>query len=253
LSEALRFAREALAVLRKAGAQRDVCDALSLCGYLLHELGAYAEAEPLLLEAIKLGTRMGSPSDLHYGQLNLGSSYVRQERYDAAERALLAAWEGYQKLGIVSFQAEALGHLAQVQRARGELDRARQTAERVLQFESLDAAPTALALARLAAIALSAGLTRDALDHASNAQNLVREQGVTEFVGLIALSHIESLEAAGLHAEAREAIAAAVAWLQAQAAKIDEPEWQRSFLEHVPEHAHILALNAKRSGECPSV
>lgn len=244
MSEALRFGHESVAALRKAGALRDVCDVLNLCAYFLHELGAYAEAEPLLLEAIQLGQRMGSANDVSYGQLNLGSCYVRQGRYDEAERALTIAWDGYQKLAIISFQGEVLGHLAEAQRARGELERARQTAERALQLDSLDPAPTALALARLSAIDLSEGLTADALDHANGAQELVHEHGVTEFVGVIAKSHVESLEAVGSHDQAREVLSAAVRWIEEQAAKIDEPALQRSFLEQVPEHAHLRRLAA---------
>jgi hypothetical protein len=94
----------------------------------------------------------------------------------------------------------------------------------------------------LSAIDLSEGLTADALDHASNAQLLVQENGVTEFVGLIAKSHVESLEAAGLRDKAREALTAAVCWIEEQAAKIDDPTSQHSFLEHVPEHAHLRRL-----------
>ena len=240
ISEALRFGRHAVEVLRQAGATRDVTDLLNLCGYFLHELGAYAEAEPHFIEATQLGRRLGSTNDVSYAQLNLGSCYVRQERYQEAERVLLVALQGYQKLAMGSFEGEALGHLAEAQRARGELERARQTAERALQLDSLDPAPTALVLARLSAIDLSEGLTSDALEHASSAQELVQEHGVTEFVGLIAKSHVESLEAAGLPEQARAALRAAVSWIEAQAAKLDEPLAQRSFLEQVPEHAYLL-------------
>jgi tetratricopeptide (TPR) repeat protein len=242
LSEALRFARDALKVLRQAGALRDVCDTLDLCGYLLHELGAYAEAEAQLLEAVQLGHRIGSTGDVCYGQLYLGSIYVRQARYSEAERALVAACDGYRKLGDASCEAEALGHLAEVQRARGDVVRARQTVERALQLDSIAIAPTALLLARLSSIALSAGLTAEALTHASNAHELMREHAVTEFLGLICVSHVESLDAAGLRAQARAVLADAARWLEAQATKLDEPALRRSFLEQVPEHAHILRL-----------
>ena len=239
LSAALRFGQKAVEPLRRAGALRDVSELLNLCGYLLHELGAYEQAEPRLLEATQLAQRMGSANDVSYGQLNLGSCYVRQGRYDEAERALGVAWEGYQKLAIVSFQGEVLGQLAEAQRARGELGRARQSAERALALDSLDPAPTALALARLSAIALTEGNPAEALEHAARARALADEQGVTEFVGVIAKSHVESLQAAGLHAEAREALRVAVRWIDEQAAKNDDPTWQRAFAEQIPEHAQL--------------
>lgn len=238
LSEALGLGRDALVILRKAGALRDVCDTLNLCGYLLHELGGYADAEVQLQEAIQLGERIGSANDVYYAQLNLGSSYLCQGRLDDAELALLAAWDGFQKLGLGSFQAEALGHLAQVQRARGELERARQTAERALSLDSLEPAPRALVLATLASIDLAAGRTADALELARGAQQLVSAHGVNEFVGYIALTHIESLEAAGLRT--CDALAQALAWLEAQAANIGDARWRRAFLEQVPAHAQLL-------------
>jgi hypothetical protein len=238
-SAALRFAGTALEAQRQAGALRDVCDTLNLTGYLLHELGAYGDSEARIREAVELAVRMGSESDVYYANLNLGSLYARTSRDDDAERALMAAWQGFQKLDRVPFQAEALGHLAYVQCARGELDRARQTATRVLQLELMDPAPQALALARLSAIDLAAGLTADALEHGESAHKLVRAQGITEFFGLVAVSFIASLEAVDEKARAREAREDALRWLEVQAAKIDDPALRQSFLEQVPEHAAL--------------
>jgi hypothetical protein len=91
----------------------------------------------------------------------------------------------------------------------------------------------------LSAIDLSEGLTDEALEHARSAQELVQEHGVTEFVGLIARSYVESLEATGQGDKALAALRSAVSWIEEQAAKIDEPLSQRSFLEQVPEHADL--------------
>jgi hypothetical protein len=110
---------------------------------------------------------------------------------------------------------------------------------RVLQLDLMDPAPQALALARLSAIDLAAGLTADALKHGESAHKLVRAQGITEFFGLVAVSFIASLEAVGEQARAREAREEAVRWLDAQAAKIDDSALRQSFLEQVPEHAAL--------------
>jgi hypothetical protein len=55
-------------------------------------------------------------------------------------------------------------------------------------------------------------------------------------------SHVESLEAVGEHAQARDALGAFMRWLEAQVVKIDDPAAQRSFREEVPEHAQLRRM-----------
>ncbi|MDB4973490.1 MAG: Serine/threonine protein kinase [Myxococcaceae bacterium] len=244
LSEALRFARTALRAQRGAGAMRDVCDTLGLCGYFLHELGAYEEAEGCLLEEVQLGQRIGSTRDICYAQLYLGSIYARSGRHDAAERTLSEALKGYEKLALPSYQLEALCHLIGVQCARGELEQARCTSERALLLDLAEPAPRAYLRARASTLSLLSGRVEEALQQARSAHQLMRENDVTEFFAMIEVSYIESLLAAGEQEAAASALAEAQRWLEAQAAKIDEPTLRRGFLQQVPEHARIFQLAA---------
>ncbi|MET0385576.1 MAG: protein kinase [Polyangiales bacterium] len=243
LSAALRFAQAALMIQRRAGALRDVCDTLGLCGYLLYEIGGYAEAESCFAEEAELGKRIGSTRDVAYGQLYLGAIYARGDRLDDAERMLGEALPGYMKLGAMSFHAEGLGHLAHVQCKLGRLVEAREVLARATQIGEIEVAPTAYLLARSASVALLAGLPSEALEHASRARDLVKEHSLSEFVAIIELSYVDSLLALGRRQEARAAAAASVTWLEAQAAKLDEPAHRASYLEAVHEHSRLRQLS----------
>jgi tetratricopeptide (TPR) repeat protein len=242
LSEALRLAHVALAAQRAAGALRDVADTLGLTGYILHELGVYEQAEACLREQVQLGQRIGSTRDVSYGELNIGSLYLRQGRLDDAERALEAALHGYLAVGITSCQGEALGHLAGLWCARGDLARALGAVERALAIESLEPAPKAYVLARAANLALLRGKPEEALGRAVCARELMESQGVSEFVGLVQLSYIDSLLAMNEQRSAHEAVHEAQRWLVARSLSIDDAALRQSFLLSVPEHARICQL-----------
>jgi eukaryotic-like serine/threonine-protein kinase len=242
LSQALRFTRQAIAAQRRAGAMRDVCDTLGLCGYLLHEAGAYDEAEACLLEEVQLGERIGSKRDVNYGRLNLGSIYARRGRFDEAERTLREARKGYIDMGVAFYEGELLGHLAGAQLGRGDLPAARETLEAALAMP-LEPAAHAYLLARSASLALLDGRADLALEQATRARAIGHEQQLYEFVGLIEACYLESLLAAGAP-NAQAALAEATRWLQAQGDKIDDPALRASFLDSVPEHARIRALDA---------
>jgi hypothetical protein len=99
-------------------------------------------------------------------------------------------------------------------------------------------------LATLAALRLAQGRTAEAL--AATEDAVTREAtmgGCGMFRGaFVHLSHAEALHATGAHDAARRAIADARARLYTIAAKIADPDYQTSFLAHVPENARTLAL-----------
>ena len=59
---------------------------------------------------------------------------------------------------------------------------------------------------------------------------------------LLRLTHAEALHALGDAAQARDAMAAAYAWVVRKAELIEDPAWRRSFLDRVAENRRILAL-----------
>jgi hypothetical protein len=58
----------------------------------------------------------------------------------------------------------------------------------------------------------------------------------------VRLAHAEALHATGAHDAARHAIADARTRLLDIAQRIPDPDYRKSFLEHVPENARTLAL-----------
>jgi eukaryotic-like serine/threonine-protein kinase len=242
ISEAVRFTLDALAAQRRAGALRDVSATLALAGYLLHEVGSYEEAQEYLLEDVQLAHRIGSKRDVSYAQMLLGSTYLRRGRWDEAERMTRESLKGHRELGMNWFEAEALGHLAGVQLGRGDLAAARETIEVALAMP-LDPGPHAYVLARASSLALLSGRTDEAREKATQARAIAHEAQLYEFVGLVEACYVESLLAAeDPHVDA--ALAAAMRWLEGEANKIDDPRLRASFLEGVPEHARIRALDA---------
>jgi hypothetical protein len=59
----------------------------------------------------------------------------------------------------------------------------------------------------------------------------------------------ETVEAAGEHEQAREAIALARDHLLARAARFSDSNWRDSFLANIPEHARTLQLAAEWLGD----
>jgi hypothetical protein len=115
-------------------------------------------------------------------------------------------------------------------------------------LEPKDIPPTvrANALAASADILRRSGRTDAARAAADAARTILRELGtMEEGEELVRLAHAACLQATGALSEARTAAAEAHAWLLGCAAKIDDEELRRSFLERVPDHARLLALAAE--------
>jgi tetratricopeptide (TPR) repeat protein len=242
LSDALRHAHAALQAQRRAGALRDVADTLGLVGYFAHEVGRYEDAERDLSEQAQLGRRLGSQRDVLYAQMMLGSVYVRKRNADAADACLREALEGAQSSGLCSFEAEVRAHRAGMFELRGDLDGAERELDSARALQGVEPGAAAYVLARASSLATRRGDHARALALASEALQVSRENGVYELVGFVRLRHVESLLAAGQHAAARDALADALVWLEAQRAKIDEPALQATFVEQVAEHARLREL-----------
>ncbi|MET0285604.1 MAG: protein kinase [Polyangiales bacterium] len=242
-SQALRHAQGALEAQRRAGALRDVADTAGLAGYIAHELGRYDDAERELTEQVQLGRRLGSQRDVLYGQLMLGSVFLRKNALASAETCLREALQGYRSTGVDSYQAEAHAYLAGVLEQRGELEAAQRELDSARELKQVEPGAASYVLARASSLASRRGERERALALASEALTISRQDGVYELVGWVRLRHVESLIDAGQHDAARAALADARAWLDAQAAKIDEDEARASFLNHVAEHAGLRALS----------
>ena len=108
----------------------------------------------------------------------------------------------------------------------------------------------ALALAVRASALLARGRPDDALSAAQAGMDILTTTGAIEDgEAFLRLTHAETLHATAAHEQARAAIAAAHAWLLAQAAQIDDPAWRQSFLDRGAEHRRIAELARDWSAE----
>jgi tetratricopeptide (TPR) repeat protein len=97
LAEAEPLFRRSLEIRRKAypDPHPAISTALRNLAGVLVELDRPLEAEPFAREAIEMSTKLKAPrADIAHAQAQLGAGYLKLQRYDDAERELLAAIEG---------------------------------------------------------------------------------------------------------------------------------------------------------------
>ncbi len=134
-------------------------------------------------------------------------------------------------------------YLAAIARIRGDLVTAEKQALAALSLNAERSSQRSSSLAMLAHIALLGGKSAEALEFAAEATRLMEELGgLDEGESRVRLIHAMALEAVGERDQARAKIAAARDRLLERAEKIDRPQWRRSFLENVPEHARTFEL-----------
>lgn len=178
---------------------------------------------------------------LEHGQLDEARAW--------AERLVSAGTAREQPLE----QAHGRWALAEVLRCAGDLDAANNEIHAALQLLGM-ISPLDVpgAQATLAALRLAQGRTAEAL--AAAAEGLARYEAMgtcSQFFrgAFLRLVHVDCLAAAGQHDAARAALATAAERILANAAKIQDPGYRKSFLENVPENRRTLALAKQSPGK----
>jgi hypothetical protein len=214
-----------------------------LRGINLWYLGAHARAVELLESIPAADTTLGEVSSLR--RIHLSWLYADLGALDQARAAAVAVGEFCREHHDHLGGARATWALAEVLRRKGDLE----GAERELETVRAMAMPLDQpgVLASLAVLRLVQGRPVEALAVAADA--MARCAALGGGCGLfrtaaVRLVHAEALHATGAHDAARRAITDARARLLAIAAKIPDPAYRASFLEHVPENARTLALAA---------
>jgi tetratricopeptide (TPR) repeat protein len=231
---------EVVGDLRNAAAQRDNA------GFALLQLGAFAEAEVMLVEAITSAERLGLHTVVNRAKLHLGQFYSRSLRTDESVRTLAEAAEGFAK------QQDPVGEgLARMYRA-GAIhlgrDHAAAAVEALAALPLLDGAPPyrAGALGLVALMRIDAGDAKGAYEAGAEAMEILETYGGTvEGEALIHVGYAEGLRARGDIEGSKKAIGKARERLLARAAMIRTPELRRGFMERLHEHSRILM----RAGE----
>ena len=225
------------------GALRHACQQRGYVGYDELMLGAYAQAEISLREAIAIAERMGLHQVTAQAQHNLGLVLARLGRLDEAREVETTAMRSLDAQGNRRLALTARNYLALIEIDAGNFARAIEyVSDAIATGGDMQSAlspyyATASTACRLA------GDAAGALAHARRALELIAIHGrPEEGEAAIRLAYAHALHATGAHDDAARAIGDAEKQLLETAAKIQDARWRASFLEAIPENAETLAL-----------
>lgn len=224
--------------LEAAGNSRSACLTRANASYGWIQLGEYQHAERLLIEAMNGAERMDLVSVRSFARHNMGYVLLRLGRFDEAERMEREAIAGYERAADARLLSGSRQYLALVLLAKGDVEGAEREA-RIALASCKDPTFRTYALASLAEVLLARGAVAEALEATNEAAEHIDASPAEE--AEIRLVHAKALEASGDHAAARDAIARARTRILERAEKIPE-KYRAGFLERVPEHAQTLAL-----------
>jgi len=224
------------------GDLRHACQQRGYVGYDELVLGAYAQAEISLREAIDVAERMGLHQVTAQAQHNLGLVLARLGRVDEAREVETAAMRALDAQGNRRLALTARNYLALIEIDAGNFAKAIEYVTDAI--ETGGDMQTALSpyYATASTACRLAGDPAGALVHAKRALELIAIHGPPEEgEAAIRLANAHALHATGAHAEALAVIVDAEAQLLAKAAKIQDARWRACFLEAIPENAETIA------------
>jgi class 3 adenylate cyclase/tetratricopeptide (TPR) repeat protein len=230
---------DVLARCREGGHRALLARVLAHRATALRWLGRYDDAMADAEAALELARRSGSRSLVATGEMTLGfvlAAAGRPEARDVLETAARKAAEA----GRPALEARAWMSLAEIEddgEAEDHADRARALASRA-GLVHIDI----LARTRLAELALGRGST-DAADRLSTSalRRLRRHGSIQGPEEVVLFTRARALEAAGRPDEAADLLDEARDLLHEKAARIEDPEGRRRFLEDVRPNPEILA------------
>nr|HEX4317828.1 protein kinase [Kofleriaceae bacterium] len=239
----LESEQAAAELFERAGDLRNACMQRGHVGYACLEIGAYAEAEQWLRDALAGGEQMGLSSVVATAKHNLGRALWHQGRLDEALRVEQEAFDAFAAQGDRRLEPAARVYTAYILSDLGDLAAAE------VELRAALAAVTRLmrppVLAALARVVLATGRRFEALAMAQEAAEALDELGaIEEGESLIRLMLAETLAATGDLPAALAAAARARDRLLERAARISDPAWRDSFLVRVAENARTLDLAA---------
>lgn len=238
----LAEARTAHARYSEVGDVRLALEQSISIGSMQMELGAHAESEKTLREAIASAERLGLWHALAGARHNLGLALAHLGRFDEAIRLEQQALEAFrdrdQRMAGGAELALAMIHLL-----RGDDARALEAGTRALDVLKSAAPPLVpAALATLSRARLALGDAREALELANEADALLSSAGTEYGEHSIHRARAEALDANGQREAARNVVRKARERLAEEAARLADPALEDCFLEHVPDNVRLLGL-----------
>ena len=236
----LESEQAAAAAFERAGDLRNTCVQRGNVGYACLEIGAYAEAERALRDALDQATRLGLANVAATVQHNLGRALMMRGALDEALRVETDAFEAFAAQGDRRLAGAARAYRAAILAARGELGAAE--GELLGALETAPQLPMQCVLrGHLARVLVRAGRAGEALDHARLAHEILDQLGaIEEGDAIVRLALAEALSAVGDHARADAALAAARERLLDRASRISDAAHRQRFLTQIPEHVATL-------------
>jgi tetratricopeptide (TPR) repeat protein len=241
------FFGECLRVCRAIGDRQHAAWALNGLGMASARLGDYTAGRDYHRESLELRRAIGDRWGECWALLGLGWCYADLGEAAAARTHYEQAADLAHVIGDRRNEASALYSLGDLVLTGGALAEAEECLRRSLMIRENLGNPLAIAesrtgLARLALVrhdADEALVQVDEILHAIEAGRLA----AGDLTCTMRLTCYRVLRAAG-DARAAPVLAAAVAWLREQAARIPDAEARRMFLENVACHRELLALAA---------
>jgi tetratricopeptide (TPR) repeat protein len=229
----------AAALFTQLGAMRQACLQHSNAAFACLEVGAFAEAERALVEALPAAVRLGIPQVAASVRENLGKVLTALGRNDEARAVLLEACTSFVAHGDRRNEAICFMYMAHAD--TGDLVRAEEEARRAVSLLEIGSPMRIAALATLARVLLDRGAIPEALTTSEEAMTLLAAAGaVEEGESLARLTYARTLHASGRDDEARAVLEVARERVLQRAAKIHGP-WRQSFVEAIPENVAILS------------
>jgi adenylate cyclase len=195
--------RQALQISREIGGRAGECEILALRAEHLNLVGAHAEAISEAEQAAGIAQEIGSRDDYARALLPLADAQTALGNLDAADDAYRQALAIWQDLDLANMMPQPRAGLARIALVRGDMPQA--------------------------------------LEYAAQITGQRPEQMPEDADELlpVALTCYQVLQAAG-DARAAALLRAAYIALQTRAARIDDPELRRSFLDRVVSHRSIV-------------
>jgi tetratricopeptide (TPR) repeat protein len=230
------------------GDQRTACGVQGHLGYAYGQIGAYAEAERCLRDALASAERMNLFAIRAAAKHNLGAVVALSGAFDEGLRLQTEALQAAEASDDVRMVVGARTYRARILAMAGDRKGAEEDLRAALGVLTTDHPMRAPALATLADVMLADGASGARLDetveHARAAMAILRAKGgLDDGEALVRLVYAKALDAAGDRPAARAAIREAGDAVLERAARLSNPLHRTSF-ERVPEHAETLRLAA---------
>lgn len=233
---------QALAWFARGGDVRNVCLESPTLGWVIAELGDFAQAEQSLRTSLATAERMGVRQAITFAEHLLGNVLAYRGALDEARARELRAIEACVAQGNRRLEGWSRVHLSTIELFAGDFAASEREAREASALLTVSPGLRVYARACVARAMLAKGeRIGAALREVSEAHAELASIGaLLEGESVVHLVYAEALLAAGETSRAREAFHRAYERLMQRADAIAVPEWRRDFLER-PENRATLA------------